>query len=143
MSPLRATAEYPAIAKLWLVDRLGYGLRLLFSSCQLSAIGGPDRQLCYLSDFKSLLPQRASGHSCLELPPATILHEPLCFNYKVVEHRGCPPFGTSCFGVGLGWHNYGGRRFLLHSCDMHFVSCCRISICHLACGPILALARPS
>ena len=40
-------------------------------------------------------PHRASGYGCSELPPPAVLHEPLCFNYKVVDCHGSPLSGPA------------------------------------------------
>ena len=74
-----------------LVDHLGYGLRVLFTTLTLATASIPPRQLAYLAAFRLLRPHRASADPLAFLD---ILQEPLWFSNQVTDGRGRPLTGS-------------------------------------------------
>ena len=74
------------------VDRLGYGLRLLFTTLPLAQIGMPARQLGYLSAFQTLRPHR--GVALESMSVTDVAQEPIFYNSHIVQQGGAPLVGS-------------------------------------------------
>ena len=80
------------------MDRLGYGLRLLFTAFPLASGNGiPGRQLGYMLAFQSLKPHRAAPVASLSAAAAA--REPLFFNLDVLSPDGCALAGGAAHAL--------------------------------------------
>ena len=78
-------------------DRLGYGMRLVFTTFPLTQLGMPARQLGYLTAFQTLRPHRAAALAGMSV--IDIAQEPLFYSPRITDQAGSPLQGDTAFAL--------------------------------------------